>query len=259
MTRRLIPGLLALLCLAGGCKSRPKEDKPIAGLLAAGAPVRLLVERKEPKPIAVGAKLLSGDRIEATGPAVLEYFGGGLRFLEKGDEFEVGDVQEARLFGSNVPSYRWVDGDIQEAPPAQRIIAARYTNIEVTPASAFTDREPGTGELLLAFFSPDGFASLNGGPRPEGPSSGLPPPPLRPKVPIIHAGALGEGGFVAEVTDGFAVAETDDLATALLTEDKTVALGRTVRLLVPKGAEVELKSPTGQTVEVEGPADLRLR
>ncbi len=80
-----------------------------------------------------------------------------------------------------------------------------------------------------------------------GPPRTLPAPPFRPKVPYIHAGPLGEGGPVVDVDDGFAIAETDDLATAVLLEDREVPLGRTVRLIVPKGAEVvDPLRPTGQ-------------
>ena len=37
MTRHLASGLLALLLLAGGCKARKTEDRPVAGLHAAAA------------------------------------------------------------------------------------------------------------------------------------------------------------------------------------------------------------------------------
>ncbi len=258
MTRHLAAGLLALALLAGGCR-KPKDDRPIAGLHSAGAPVLRQV-RKDKKPLAVGAKLRRGDHIEATGPAMLEFFGGGIHFLEKGDTLEVGEAPEANLLGSNLPARRWVDGEVQEAPPAQRIIAARYTNTEVTPASVVENgRDHSTGELVMAFFSPNGIDSLRGGPRAEGPSAKLPPPPLRPKVPFIHAGPLGEGGFTAQVKDGFVVAEAEDLSTAVIVEGDAVPLGRTVRLLLPKDAEVVLGSPTGRTVELDGPMDLRLR
>jgi hypothetical protein len=42
-------------------------------------------------------------------------------------------------------------------------------------------------------------------------------------------------------------------------EGGAVPLGRTVRLLVPKGAELVLTSAAGRAVEVDGPMDLRLR
>jgi len=259
MTRHLVPGLLALALLTGGCRKAKDDRPPIAGLHAAAAPVLRQV-RKDKKPLAVGAKLRPGDRIEATGPAVLEFFGGGIHFLEKGDELEVGEAPEAGLLGPNLPSRRWVDGAVQEAPSAQRIIAARYTNTEVTPASVGeSGRDPSTGELVMAFFSPNGFESLRSGGRADGPSDNLPPPPLRPKVPFIHAGPLGEGGFTVQVKDGFVVAEAEDLSTAVVMEGNPVPLGRTVRLLVPKGAEAVLTSSAGKAVEVDGPMDLRLR
>jgi hypothetical protein len=100
---------------------------------------------------------------------------------------------------------------------------------------------------------------LTGGPRPDGPSKPLPAPPFRPKVPYIHAGALGDGGQTVEVTDGFAVAETDDLATAVLLEDREIPLGRTVRLIIPDGAELKIHTGADKDLELEGPMDLRLR
>ncbi|WP_164020063.1 hypothetical protein [Pyxidicoccus trucidator] len=259
MAQRLVECLLVAVALgfASGCKER--SDKPIAGLLAAGAPV-MRTEGKEQRPVAVGAQLLAHEQLTATGPAVLEYFGGGLRFLEEGDTLEVGDADEAKLHGVNLPSRRWEEGEVQEAPPPLRIVAARYTQVQVTPASA--QAQQGTysnAEYLVAFFTPNGIQKLGSGSAQEGPRQPLPPPPLRPKVPFIHAGELGEGGLVATVEDGFVVAETDDLATAVLLEDREVPLGRTVRLLVPDGAEVVLRSVTGREIEVEGPADLSFR
>ncbi|HEX8701027.1 MAG TPA: hypothetical protein VF815_19435 [Myxococcaceae bacterium] len=250
------PGILliAVLALAAGCKK--PSDKPIAGLHSAGAPV-LLLKGKEKNPIAVGSHLKPEDRIFATGPALLEYFGGGMRFLDDGDELEVGDVDEAKLLGSNIPSRRLAGEEIQDAQALPRIVAARYTNFSSTPF--IVDQTPTTGDYLKAFFTPNGIENLGAGPRPDGPTKPLPAPPFRPKVPYIHAGPLGEGGLVAEVTDGFAIAETDDLATAVLLEDRQVPLGRTVRLLVPKGAEVVIRTPEGKEVDLDGPADLRLR
>ncbi|WP_224246174.1 hypothetical protein [Hyalangium gracile] len=254
MARR--PGILviAVLALAGGCKK--PSDKPLAGLHAAGAPV-LRVTEKDKLPIAVGSHLRADEHIIATGPALLEYFGGGMRFLDSGDEFDVGDVDEAKLLGSNIPTRRWTEGVIQEVPPAQRLVAARYTNVAFTPPTA--DTELTTADYFKAFFTPNGMDKLTGGPRPDGPSKPLPAPPFRPKVPYIHAGHLGEGGLVVEVTDGFAVAETDDLATAVLLEDREIPMGRTVRLILPKGAEVTIHTGAGNELELEGPVDLRFR
>jgi hypothetical protein len=260
MAQRLVGCLLAAAAmgLAVGCKER--SDKPIAGLLAAGAPV-LRTVGKEKLPVAVGAQLLPDEQLTATGPAVLEYFGGGLRFLEDGDTLEVGDADEAKLHGVNLPSRRWEDGEVQGAPRALRIVAARYTNVQVTPASAQQEQgDYSSAQYFVAFFTPNGLSNLGSDTaKQDGPRQPLPPPPMRPRVPFIHAGALGEGGLVATVEDGFAVAETDDLATAVLLEDREVPLGRTVRLLIPDGAEVVLRSGDGKETEVEGPADLRLR
>lgn len=259
MAQRLVGCVLAaVLGLATGCKERP--DKPIAGLLAAGAPV-LRTVGKEKRPVAVGAQLLPDEQLTATGPAVLEYFGGGLRFLDEGDTLEVGDADEAKLHGVNLPSRRWEAGQVHEAPRALRLVAARYTDVQVTPASSLQqDGTYSSKQYFVAFFTPNGLSKLGSDTAPQdGPSRRLPPPPLRPKVPFIHAGTLGEGGLVATVTDGFAVAETDDLATAVLLEDREVPLGRTVRLVVPDGAELLLRSADGQETEVDGPADLRLR
>jgi hypothetical protein len=250
--------LIAVLAVTGGCKK--PSDKPIAGLHAAGAPV-LRIVGSDKRPIAVGSHLLASDHIVATGPALLEYFGGGMRFLDSGDELEVGEVDEAKLLGSNLPVRRWVDGVVQPVPPSQRLVAARYTHIDFTPASASTgNTELSTSDYFKAFFTPNGMDKLTtSAPRLEGPSKSLPPPPLRPKVPYIHAGPLGEGGLVIEVDDGFAVAEADDLTTAVLLEDREIPLGRTVRLILPDGADVTIHTAAGKELELEGPMDLRLR
>jgi hypothetical protein len=261
MVQRFVGCVLAAGAAAffAGCKER--SDKPIAGLLAAGAPVIRAVG-KEGKPVAVGAQLLGHEQLTATGPAVLEYFGGGLRFLEKGDSLEVGDAEEAKLHGVNLPSMRWnKNGEVEEAPRTLRLVAARYTNVQVTPKSSLQQEDAyNSGAYFAAFFTPNGLAKLDvDGKQGDGPSKPLPAPPHRPKVPHIHAGDLGEGGPIAIVEDGFVVAETDDMATAVLLEDREVPLGRTVRLLVPDGAEVTLRTADGQETEVEGPADVRLR
>jgi hypothetical protein len=247
--------LIAALCLAGGCKK--PSDKPIAGLHAAGAPVLRVIPGQDKQPIAVGSHLRANEHIIATGPALLEYFGGGMLFLDSGDELEVGAVDEAKLLGSNIPARRWGEGILQEVPPTQRIVAARYTNTMVTPPSA--EKDLTTSDYFKAFFTPNGMDKLTSKTRRDGPSKPLPAPPFRPKVPYIHAGPLGEGGMVVEVEDGFAVAETDDLTTAVLLEDREIPLGRTVRLVIPDGAEVLLHTPEGKEVELEGPMDLRVR
>jgi hypothetical protein len=254
MARRPVSLVIAVLALAGGCEK--PSDRPVAGLHAAGAPV-LRVVGEDKRPIAVGAHLRPSDHIIATGPALIEYFGGGMRFLDSGDEFEVGDTDEAKLLGSNLPTRRWTEGIVQEVPPAQRLVAARYTHVEITPPKA--DSQLTTSDYFKAFFTPNGMDKLTSGPRPDGPSKPLPAPPFRPKVPYIHAGPLGEGGQTVEVTDGFAVAETDDLATAVLLEDREIPLGRTVRLIIPDDAEVTIHTGTDKDLELEGPMDLRLR
>jgi hypothetical protein len=246
--------LIAVLALAGGCKKDPPV--PVAGLHAAGAPV-LRVVGEEKRPIAVGSHLRSDEHIIATGPALIEYFGGGMRFLDNGDEFEVGEADEARLLGPNVPTRRWSNNAVQDVAPSQRLVAARYTRVDATPPRP--NSELSTTDYFKAFFTPNGMDKLTSGPRPDGPSKDLPPPPFRPKVPYIHAGPLGEGGPIVNVEDGFAIAETDDLTTAVLLEDREIPLGRTVRLILPKGAELTIRFADGQTLEVEGPTDLRLR
>jgi|GEM_PF-1165606 len=260
MAQRFMGGLLVAVAVlvAPGCKER--SDKPVAGLLAAGAPV-LRADGKEWRPIAVGSQLLGHDELKATGPAVLEFFGGGLRFLKKGDTLEVGAAGEAKLHGLNLPPRHLVEGKVQEAPRPLRIIAARYTQVQVTPPSAQQDDPYNSNGYFAAFFTPGGLSpnKPSESPTPDGPRKPLPPPPLRPRVPHIHAGALGEGGLVATVEDGFVVAETDDLATAVLLRGGDVPLGRTVRLVVPAGAEVVLRTPEGRKVDIEGPADVRLR
>ncbi len=260
MAQRWMSGVLAagVMAVASGCKER--SDKPVAGLLAAGAPV-LRAQGKEWRPLAVGSQLLGHDELKATGPAVLEFYGGGLRFLKKGASLEVGDADEAKLHGVNLPSRQIAEGKLQEAPRPLRIIAARYTQVQVTPASAQQDDPYNPSGYFAAFFTPNGLSSkkASDAAATEGPRKPLPPPPHRPRVPHIHAGALGENGIVATVEDGYVVAETDDLATAVLLEGGDVPLGRTVRLVVPSGAEVVLRTPDGRKVEVEGPADVRLR
>ena len=75
----------------------------------------------------------------------------------------------------------------------------------------------------------------------------------------MHADDLGQGGLAIKVTDGYLVAETDDFATAVLVEGSSYLLGRTVRVLVPNGAEGTLMDPSGKELELEGPVDVRLK
>lgn len=245
--------VFALLAL---CACKEQERKPIAGLLAAGASVHMRTQDGE-RPIAVGSQLMPQDRIKATGPAVLEYFGGALRFLEKGDELEVGDVTEAKLIGTNVDAQLLKAGVLSELPPQQRIIAARYRSVHFTPK--IVSGEPTTGDYFAAFFTPNGIENLGAGSAEEGPRKALPPPPHRSKVPHVHAGDLGAGGARLIVDDGFVVAESDDLATAVLIEDQVYELGRTTRLVLPDGAEATLTTADGRQVELEGALDVILR
>ena len=91
------------------------------------------------------------------------------------------------------------------------------------------------------------------------PPRNLPAPYKRARVPFVHAGDLGDGPYLLTVDDEIVFAETDDLATAALPEDRTYSLGRTVRLIVPDGAEATIDLGGGKTVELDGPMDLSLR
>ncbi|MFP2913355.1 hypothetical protein ACLESD_51845 [Pyxidicoccus sp. 3LFB2] len=195
MAQRRMQCLLAasFLGLAAGCKER--SDKPIAGLLAAGAPV-LRTEGKEQRPVAVGAQLLAHEQLTATGPAVLEYFGGGLRFLEEGDTLEVGDADEAKLHGVNLPSRRWAGGEVQEAPRPLRIVAARYTQVQVTPPSALAGQGTySNAEYFVAFFTPNGIQKLGSGSTQDGPRQPLPRRRCAPRCPSSTRGSWARAGW----------------------------------------------------------------
>jgi hypothetical protein len=234
-----------------------KEPRPIGGLHSASAPVYLLKGNAK-RPIAVGSMLRTDDRIQASGTAMLEFFqGGAMRFLAQGDELELGDAAEAKLMSTNFPSVLVRGTKVLEIAPAKRPVAARYTDTNFTPMTAI--KEPGTGDYLQAFFTPNGIEKLGGGgPAPEGPRQPLPPPPLRPHVPHIHAGDLGSGGPVVDVSGGSASAETDDFATALLLDGSAYQLGRTERLFVPKGVSVTIHWADKSTVSVDGPVEVHL-
>lgn len=247
--------LLVASCLAG-CKSPPEPSKPIVGLLAAAAPV-LLDTPAGPQAITVGSFLRPEARVRATGPAALEYYGGAVRFLRDGDSLEVGEASEAKLLSSNLPQKLLRDRKViaQSSPPS-RLIAAKYADVIFAPSR--TDQSPSTGDYLLAFFSPQGLDSLRPPKEPGGPRK-LPPLSERTRISRIHAGELGEGGPIARVTRGFAVAEADSLATAVLLEGREVYLGRTTRLLLPRQAQVTLVLPDRSSLELKGPADFRVR
>lgn len=253
MLRRAL--LLSLVSVCG-CKEKPSG--PIAGLHSAAAAVHLR-SAAAPRTLTVGSELAAGDELEATGPAVIEYFGGAVLFLEDGDRITVGERQEAKLIGSNLEELKVEDGEATRAPRARRIIAARYRSASFTPERA-ASRDLGTGDYLKAFFTPNGLSKLGreGGQAAEGPRRALPPPPHRAKVPHVHAAPLGEGGLILEVDDGFVAVEAPDLSTAILLEDERYELGAASRLLLPDGADATLTLSDGTEVELEGPSDVQL-
>ena len=246
---------VALLALLAGCQK--EATGPLCGLHSAAAPVFLVGAEK--RAIAVGSSLGREDRIAATGPALLECFGGALKVLEAGDELKLGKLVEASVTGGNFQEQAVRDGTVVELPWSKRIVVARYVNASFTPYTATLGPiGPTTADNLKAFFTPNGIEKMQTEPPPDGPRN-LPAPPNRARVPHIHAAELGQGGPIAQIDDGFAFAETDDLATAVLLEGRTIDLGRTVRLVLPKGAEVGLRLPNGKILSLEGPADIRLR
>lgn len=239
--------LLALVALSA-C-TREEAQAPLCGLHSASAPVVLVGKRDAV--LRVGARLLPGDRLEVQGVALLECFGGALRVLEE-ETVRVGQLTEARIEATTIPRATWSQGRVTPAdglPPSQ---LPRYSDHQVTPPSALAPSEPTTGDYFRAFFTPHGIEEMGAAPHQEGPAK-LPPPSLRTRVAHVHAGPLGEGGPVLEVEDEVVFAETDELATAALVEGHRYALGRTVRLVLPQGAEATLEG-----VSLEGPLDLRL-
>ncbi len=244
----------ALMLLWAGCAK--KDDSPVCGLHSAAAPVITQSNKKE-RHLSVGAKLSPSNHFHATGEALIECFGGALRRLKKGDDFDVGELIEAKIESTNVPRVRLVEGKLVPVESMRRTVIARYSDNHFTPESALQPNEPTTDDYLVAFFTPNGFAKMKP-PDLEGPKK-LAPPPMRPKVPFVHAGDLGEGPYLLTVDDEVAFAETDDLATAVLLEDKTYSLGRAVRLILPRSAEATLDLGGGRTVKLEGPIDLALR
>ena len=245
-------GALALLAL--GCPA--KNEGPVCGLHSAAAPVVTQADKKE-RYVSVGAKLSHSDHLHATGDALIECFGGALRRIKKGDDFDVGDLIEAKIESTNIPRVRLVEGKLVPIEAMRRTIIARYSDNHFTPLSALTPNEPTPNDYLVAFFTPNGFAKMKP-PNIDGPKN-LAPPPMRARVPFVHAGDLGQGPYLLTVEDEVAFAETDDLATAALLEDRTYSLGRTVRLILPRGAEATLDLGGNKTVKLEGPIDLALR
>ena len=247
---------LALLTAALLPCCQAKKEVPVCGLHSAAAPI-LIKAGKKNRTLSVGAKLLPSDHLTATGAALLECFGGALRAIEKGDAFDVGELIEAKIESTNTPRHRLVDGKLQKVDAMPRTVEPRYTDNHFTPPSALAAPEPTSGNYFVAFFTPNGFAKMKG-PAVDGPRN-LPAPHRRPRVPFVHAGELGEGPLLLTVDDEIVFAETDDLATAALPEDKTYALGRTVRLILPAGSEATLDLGGGRLLELEGPMDLSLR
>ena len=246
-------GLVAALALLGCAE---KKEVPVCGLHSAAAAVVTQVNHKE-RSIGVGAKLLPSDHLHATGDALIECFGGALRRLKKGDEFDVGDLIEAKIESTNVPRMRLVDGKVIAVEAMPRSVLPRYSDNHFTPESALQSNEPTAANYFVAFFTPNGFAKMKP-PDMEGPKK-LAPPPMRARVPFVHAGDLGQGPYLLTVDDEVAFAETDDLATGVLLEDQTYSLGRTVRLILPKKAEATLELGGNRQVKLEGPIDLSLR
>jgi len=237
-----------------GCQKKP--EVPVCGLHSAAAPITMTVGKKE-RTLSVGAKLLPSDHLTASGDALLECFGAALRRLEKGDSFDVGELTESKIESTNIPRFRLVAGKLEKVEAMRRTVAPRYSDNQFTPESALDAPESTSGDYFVAFFTPNGFAKMKTAPL-DGPRK-LPPPSLRPRVPFVHAGDLGEGPYLLTVEDEVVFAETDDLATAALPEDKTYSLGRTVRLILPDGAEATLDLGGGTLVELDGPMDVSLR
>ena len=247
---------LGVVLLVSACKKEP--EKPVAGLLAAGAALMLETKKGE-RPVAVGSRLQPSDRVRATGPAVLEYYGGALLFLEEGDKVTVGETVESKLIGSNMKSKVVSQGVLTDSATPNRIIAARYQSVHFTPDVPPAQKHT-QGDYFRAFFTPNGINKVKERTaKHEGPRRSLPAPPHRAKVPHVRADELGEGGAELAVDDGYVVAETSDLATAVLSEGQAYELGRTTRLVLPRGAEALLTLSDGRQVELEGPADIALR
>lgn len=241
-----------VLFVAASCKQVP--DVPVCGLHSASAPVTVEGSNRT---LGVGAKLNPSDRISAQGWAVLECFTGALKVLHK-KTVTIGDLTESKVEAATLPRRALRDGKVIDVEALSRTVSARYSSNRFTPESAkHADAELTSSDYFKAFFTPNGFDSLGAGPVPDGPRK-LPAPTFRAKVPFIHAADLGEGDALIEVEDDVVFAETDDLATAALVEGKTYGLGRSVRLLLPDGAEATLKLG-GQKIELEGPMDLKLK
>jgi hypothetical protein len=239
---------IAVLLLAA-CKA-PLPEGPVCGLHSASAPV---TAGPDGRTLAVGAKVLGTDKLKAQGWALLECFTGGVHAMDR-ETVKAGELREARV---EMPFPRHVlKGDeVEEVEALARPVEGRYSSNRFTPESAKSDDLGASDNYLVAFFTPNGFAPDSSA---DGPHK-LPAPPMRSRVPFIHAGDLGEGDWTIDVKDDVVFAETDDLATAALVEGKTYRLGRSVRLLLPDGAVAKLHLPGDKTVKIKGPMDLKLR
>lgn len=245
---------LVLLVALTGCP-KAADEGPVCGLHSASKPV-MVEGSKRDVALSVGARLRPGDRIEAEGWALVECFGGALKVLER-DKVVVGELKEAKIEAITIPRFVLKDGKavaVEALPPS---VMPRYSDNRFTPKSALASSEPTSGDYFRAFFTPNGIENMANAPREDGPSK-LPPPSARPRVSRIHAGELGAGGPRLTVDDDAVFAETDDLATAVLLDGEAYALGRTVRLVLPDGAEATLELESGK-VDLDGPMDLRLR
>jgi hypothetical protein len=252
LTRAWVLAVCAASCFA--CTR--KAPQAIAGLHSAARPLYLLLGG-EKRPLAVGSHLRSDAHVVADGPAMLEFFAGGaVRFMAQGDEVEVGEALEARMLAPNLPAVLIKGTRVLEVPLSKRPIPVRYTNTNFTPPEWLTS-DPSTGDYLKAFFTPHGIERL-GQKSHEGPRTLPPAPPLRPHLPHIHAGDLGSGGPIADISGGSAAAETDDFATALLLDGSSYDLGRSDRLFLPKGVTVAVHWADATVVTVEGPAEIHL-
>ncbi len=244
---------LSVLLLLAGCTKEP--EGPVCGLHAASEPV--LLQGKRDVALSVGARLMPSDRIDAQGFALLECFGGAIRVLDD-EKVTVGELTESKIEATTIPRFVLKDGKPVKATMLAPSMLPRYSDNRFTPASAFTaGSDPTSADYFKAFFTPNGIENMTSAPREDGPAR-LPPPSQRVKVSRIHAGPLGQGGARLEVEDEVVFAETDELTTAALPEGHTYELGRTVRLVLPDGAEATLVRD-GVKTELDGPMDLRLR
>lgn len=253
--RGLWPAALVALALASaaGCRKPSNSGKAIVGLLAAAAPVKLETVSGV-KQISVGSELRPHAKLTAAGPAVLEYFGGALRFLDKGEELEAGEAPEAKLPGPNLPQKVIQDRKVLVQKMKPQIIAAKYGDVTFPPEWT-GGKPPEDSDYLPPFFVAEGSAALDAGAAEVQEVEAF----RQMWSNRIHAGALGAGGLKVMVTQGFAVAETDDRATAVLLPGRAVQLGRTARLILPKEAAAAMVFPDMSTLYLKGPAVYWLR